>query len=303
MAEVPQVLVPPSTDNTALVVITYKPDGLFIERIQGAASQFGKVVLVDNSESEQLDLRQLDPGMFDITRNGKNIGLAKALNLACERAKKLGFDWVITLDQDTELYPGFFPGMLDAWSQSSSLTALLGSNYYNVSRSAFRVPPMDLPHIRRQTTVITSGCLMHLPTWSAIGMFRGDYFIDSIDHEFCLRVRQAGFVVAINSRVGMKHVIGNQMTYLAPIARFAPYRHSVGRKYTRTRNSLRTIIDYGTREPRWCAKQALGMLVELIAIIILEPDKRLRLRAFSLGLLHGWQGKLGSVPAELKSAQ
>lgn len=301
MSKVPQEITPPRVDNTALVVVTYNPDSSFIERIQSAASQFGRVFLIDNSEAEKLDLRRLDPGMFEITHNQENIGLAKALNMACEQARGFGFDWVVTLDQDTELYPGFFQGMLDAWKQTSSLTALLGCNYYNVARSAFRVRPTDFPHTRRQTTVITSGCLTYLPIWSAIGKFRGEYFIDSIDHEYCLRVRQAGFVVAISSQAGMKHVIGNQLEYHAAVARWAPYRHSIWRKYTSTRNSLRTVIDYGTREPRWCAKKLLGMFVELIAIIILEPDKRLRLRAFFVGLLHGYQGKLGSVPIELKN--
>jgi rhamnosyltransferase len=300
-AELPQVITTPSAENTALVVITYNPDASFVERIQAAATSFGKVVLVDNSESEQPGFMQLDPSRFEISRNRGNIGLAKALNVACARAKELGFDWVVTLDQDTELYPGYFQGMLDAWGESSPLTALLGSNYYNVSRSTYRVPPTDIPHAERQTTVITSGCLTYLPVWSALGEFRGDYFIDSIDHEFCLRVRQAGFTVAINCQAGMEHVIGSQMGYGAAVARLAPYRHSVWRKYTCTRNSLRTVIDYATREPLWCGKQILVMLFEFIAIIVLESEKRIRLHAFFLGLRHGYQGKLGPVPEELKS--
>ena len=301
MSEVPLGITPPDADNTALVVVSYNPDTFFIERIKVAASQFGRVFLVDNSEAEQLDLEPLDPGKFKITFNMENVGLAKALNMACEQARDFGFDWVVTLDQDTELYMDFFRSMQVAWKQAPSLTALLGCNYYNVSRSAFRVPPTDLPNGLVQTTVITSGCLTYLPTWSAVGMFREDYFIDSIDHEFSLRVRQAGFVVAINTQAGMKHVIGNQLEYHAPVARLAPYRHSIWRKYTSTRNSLRTVIDYGTREPLWCAKKLLGMFVELMAIIILEPDKRLRLRAFFMGLVHGYQGRLGSVPIELKN--
>jgi rhamnosyltransferase len=303
MSEVPLGITAPEAENTALVLVSYNPDKLFIERIQSAASQFESVFLVDNSEAEQLDLQQLDPDKFNITCNMENVGLAKALNMACAQAKEFGFGWVVTLDQDTELNTDFFRSMQVAWKQAPSLTALLGCNYYNVSRSAFRVPPTELPNGREQTTVITSGCLTYLPIWSAVGMFKEEYFIDSIDHEFCLRVRQAGYVVAINTQAGMKHVIGNQLEYHAPVARLAPYRHSIWRKYTSTRNSLRTVIDYATKEPRWCAKKLLGMFVELIAIIILEPDKLLRLRAFFLGLLHGYQGRLGSVPMELKNLQ
>ncbi|MEH6589923.1 MAG: glycosyltransferase [Halioglobus sp.] len=301
-AELSLEITPPSAENTALVVITYNPDASFIERISTAAAMFPKVVLVDNSESEQSDFQRLDQEKFELTCNRENIGLANALNIACARAAALGFDWVVTLDQDTGLYPGFLQGMMDAWMGSSSVTALLGSNYYNVSRSIYRVPPTDLPQADLKTTVITSGCLTYLPVWSALGEFRGDYFIDAIDHEFCLRVRQAGFTVAINCQVGMEHVIGNQLEYGAAIARLAPYRHSVWRKYTGTRNSLRTVMDYATREPVWCVRKILGMLAELITIVVLEPEKKIRLRAFFTGLRDGYQGRLGPVPDEFKSA-
>jgi len=295
----------PNAANIALIVVTYYPGALFIKRIQSAASQFKLVVLVDNSESEQQQqkLRDLESGNFNVILNQSNVGLGNALNAGCKRAMELDCEWSVTLDQDTELCPDFLSGMLEAWKDSCPSTVLLGSNYYNVSRSAFRVAPSSVPLAHQKITVITSGCLTHLPTWSAIGMFRGDYFIDSIDHEFCLRARQAGFTVAINSQARMKHTIGDKLEYRMPIAKLAPYRHSIGRKYTSARNSLRTVIDYASREPLWCVKTILGMTYELIAIIFLEPDKRLRLRAFSLGLLHGCRGILGPVPAQLRDLE
>jgi rhamnosyltransferase len=245
-------------------------------------------VLVDNSGFAQDELAKLDASRFELILNQSNVGLGNALNAGCERAMALGYKWVVTLDQDTELAPGFVESMLAGWSNANFAVAVLGCNYYNESRSTYRVPPTDLPVVCKQTTVITSGSLVHLPTWHSIGRFRGDYFIDAIDHEFCLRVRQNGFVVAINSQVGMRQHIGEKLTYQRHIARYAPYRHSIWRKYTSTRNTIRTVIDYSLQEP-------------FAAIILLEPDKRPRLLAFFLGLFHGCQGRLGPVPEKLKS--
>jgi rhamnosyltransferase len=249
--------------------------------------------------SDRVYLAEFEADTLEVIQNEANEGLGNGLNAGCALALERGFHWAVTLDQDTELYADFLNGMLEAWQVTSPLTAVLGSNYFNVSRSRYRVPPTDSPQVREQVTVITSGCLTHLPTWSAIGGFRGDYFIDSIDHEFCLRARRAGFVVAINSRPGMSHNIGDKLEYGASIARFLPYRHSVLRKYTSARNSIRTVIDYAFSEPLWGIKKVADILLQLFGILFLEPDKPQRLRAFFLGIMHGCKGRLGSVPESL----
>lgn len=294
-----QSLQAPDRGTTALIVVIYHPDESFRQNILSASPQFDLIVVVDNSVSETMLLAELEVGALEVIRNESNQGLGNGLNAGCARALERGFHWAVTLDQDTELYPGFLNGMLEAWRLSSPLTAVLGSNYLNVSRSRFRISPTDLPLAQEQVTVITSGCLTHLPTWSAIGQFRGDYFIDSIDHEFCLRVRRAGFVVAINSRVGMTHNIGDRLEYRATIARFLPYRHSVSRKYTSARNSIRTVIDYALSEPLWSVRKLADILFQLAGILFFEPDKMLRLRAFFVGIAHGCKGRLGSVPEGL----
>ena len=293
-----QQLATPSFENVILVLVTYFPDDLFVQRAHSAAKQFKRVVLVDNSESGQDQLLQLKSDRFEIIFNGENLGLGHALNTACIRALELGFDWVITLDQDTELLPDFACVMIKGWRASSPGTALFGSNYYDEPRLAFKVPRSNVIASYQQTTVITSGCLTSLTVWSAIGKFREEYFIDSIDHEFCLRARQAGFSVAISSEARMKHSIGDQYECAGCFARFAPGRHSIWRNYTNARNSFRTVIDYASREPVWCAKRIFGLVYELFAIILLEPDKLPRLRAFFLGLIHGCRSNLGRGPLQ-----
>lgn len=289
----------PCRSSTALIVVSYHPDDSFRQNLLSASHQFDLIIVVANSISDQDYLAEFEADTFEFIQNETNEGLGNGLNAGCALALERGFQWAVTLDQDTELYPDFLNSMLEAWQVSRPLTAVMGSNYFNVSRSRFRVPPTDFPQVREQVTVITSGCLTHLPTWSAIGEFRGDYFIDSIDHEFCLRARRAGFVVAINSRPGMSHNIGDELEYRASIARFLPYRHSVLRKYTSARNSTKTVIDYALREPLWGIKKLADILLQLIGILFFEPDKVLRLRACFLGVMHGCKGRLGSVPESL----
>ncbi|TDG12761.1 glycosyltransferase [Seongchinamella unica] len=297
----PQGLSGPVTGEVALVVVTYCPGERLVRNMQVAADQFERVFLVDNTVGGESILENLDEQKFEIILNHQNLGLGDALNTGCRRAMESGYEWAVTLDQDTELLTGFLGGMLAAWSASPVPAVVLGSNYYNASRGVSRFPESVMPEAIEQTTVITSGSLMHLPTWCSLGMFREDYFIDSIDHEFCLRVRRAGYAVAVNCQLGMRQYIGEDSGHSGYISRFLPYRHSEWRKYTGARNSIRTLMDYACREPSWGLKKFLGLCTDFIAILFLEPNKGARLRAFFLGLAHGLQGRLGSVPEQVKN--
>lgn len=289
----------PHHDEVALVVVTYFPDDSFYDRAILAAHQFRVVIIVDNSGAETGQFSTLECDNIQIILNQNNQGLGHALNTGCRRALELGCKWVVTLDQDTELNSSYLPEMLSAWARSKCRPAVYGCNYYNVSRSHYRFRPSGTSLTEERKTVITSGCLMHLQTWSCLGEFKSDYFIDSIDHEFCLRARGAGHCVAINLQSLMVHTIGEKAKYHRAFKKFSPYTHSVWRVYTLTRNTTRTIIEYATAEPIWCIRQIAGLSFNMLAIIFLEPKKVTRLKAFATGLAHGYQNKMGVPHYEL----
>lgn len=289
----------PTVSNTALVIVTYHPDVDFSRRLEIAAAQFPATILVDNTEAASPELFQLSGTNVRLIQNHRNLGLGKALNQGCQAALESGFEWVVTLDQDSLLDGEFLRIMLQGWHQSEEKPVIFGCNYFSVSRDAYKVRPDQKTGTRPLKTVITSGSLMHLGNWNNLGQFREDFFIDAIDHEFCLRVRGAGFGVRINCQPSMQHTIGEELTYGSWLRRLAPFSHRSLRKYTSARNSLRTILDYAVQEPAWCIRRTLGLSAELLSIIVLEPEKGRRLKFFLLGLKHGWQGRLGPIPEGL----
>ena len=248
----------PSANNTALVIVTYEPDAEFPQRLRIAAAQFPLTVLVDNTAAESPGLPGTDADKLRVLRNHGNPGLGIALNQGCEAALDSGFEWVVTLDQDSLLAPEFLQGMLLAWHQCGDAPAILGSNYFSVSRDAYKIAPGQGASTVAAKTVITSGSLVHLGTWNGLGRFREDYFIDAIDHEFCLRLRGAGFPVRISCQSLMRHTIGDELSYSGWLRRLAPFSHSPLRKYTTARNSLRTMLEYGRQEPLWCIRKVFG---------------------------------------------
>lgn len=280
---------PPSVENTALVVVTYYPDEQARAAVLAATSQFSSVFVVDNTPDPEVVKQFLQSSQIELLSNGENAGLGRALNQGCEAALSAQFEWVVTLDQDSQLEEGFLLSQLTCWQEARIKPFLLGSNF--LSKSGATAPArFTAGHYSRECrTVITAGTLMHLRQWHQLGRFREDFFIDSLDHELCLRARSQGFRVARNGEIYMIHSIGSGKQARS----WLPFEHSPLRKYTSTRNTVRTILDYGFREPVWALKRVAGILYEAASVVLLEYHKVKKLKAMGQGVADGLRNRLG----------
>lgn len=293
LPELPEIT-PPCYDDITIIIVTYHPNESFYEHATALLDQFKSIIIVDNSGPGVFQTERLASDKIHVNLNNRNMGLGAALNIGCEKALTLNFRWAVTLDQDTQLSPDYLSEMKSAWTECDQKPRILGCNYLNISRSSYKFRPSKTPVVRPKKTVITSGCLTHLPTWALLGKFRADYFIDSIDHEFCLRARRSGYCVAVNHQHLMEHVIGEHAEYHRYFRWLSPYTHSPWRTYTRTRNTVTTMKDYAKFEPVWCIQKLAGLSIDILAITFLENKKLARFRAFIDGFLDGFRGKMGS---------
>lgn len=286
----------PTVANTAAVVVSYYPDQAFAERLASLRSQFAAIFWVDNTpQSTAATDNSMEAGVHYLSR-GMNLGLAGGLNLGCDAALQTGFDWAVTFDQDSEPNADFLVRQIACWEMSDSPPFMLGCNYKDdTGRDSPRFAETN--RTVECATVITSGSLMCLPLWSELGKFCEGYFIDGVDHEICLRARARQLVVARHGRMLMQHKIGEQ----AGGYRFLPYQHPPARKYYGMRNGVRNIIQYARTEPAWALRKCITLTWEIIAALLWEPDKRLKLKAMLRGLIDGVKGKMGAAPVEIRS--
>jgi len=295
MTFLPDELPTPEIANTAALIISFYPDEKFAGRLKRLTSQFPAVFWVDNTPGATVDNEhQHEPRVHYLSRN-LNAGLATALNMGCEAALDEGYKWAVTFDQDSDVTDDFLVQQIACWKQSNPRTFALGCNYSDGTNTE------EAPRFRegRQIvvcpTVITSGCLMSLSAWKALGGFRDDYYIDGVDHELCLRGRKRGFTVARHGRVLMKHRIGERSAN----HKIFPYLHPPMRKYYAIRNGIRNIIQYSSSEPVWAARKCATLAWEVLAALLFEPDKRRKSRAMFRGLHDGVRAKMGVAPDEL----
>jgi rhamnosyltransferase len=209
------------------VVIWYNPERLgqdkAVRNIQTYSNQFGKIIIVDNSDNDNQKYAALIPNVIYIF-NFENKGIAKALNQGCRKAIELGYDWVMTMDQDSSW------DTKEICSYVSHVKKLYLDDTKNISFS----PNICSKHsvagdIRRKLTpdrargeyeildrLITSGNILKLEIWEYLNGFNELLFIDEVDYEFCYRLKESGYNIIKITRPSMKHVVGENRKYFLP---------------------------------------------------------------------------------------
>lgn len=289
----------PTAANSCAIVVTYNPDAEFRQRILHVSSQFPRVFIVDNGSNDiarsMLKVIASDPGI-KLVPNSTNLGIAEALNQGMQLGLENGFDWAVTLDQDTVVFPDLLETLLAVHARCGCEKVLIGGNYLNINKNRPFVDYADgdTEFIERKT-LITAGTLVPLQASTRMGGFREDYFIDSVDHEFCLRARDHGFRILISRKPVMSQHIGTKMEVAAWWSKFASFNHSAIRKYYIARNTLVTARDYLFREPAWSLRQLWRLLSDFASIILFESNKYRKSSAFVSGLWDGARNKMGPL--------
>ncbi|GMQ83463.1 MAG: glycosyltransferase [Gammaproteobacteria bacterium] len=285
----------PTLKNTCAVIISYFPDEQLVSRLRRIQRQLPSMFIVDNASPDKClsVLRDFSASpSVKLVENSKNEGVGKALNQAASLAREAGFSWMLTLDQDSLIHDDMFDSLVAVYKSSSRHPPLIGSNYRDVSRGRqfLKCRHRSRRNFVERRTVITSGTLLRLDLFECIGGFREDYFIDSVDHEYCLRVRAHGYQVVMSCRELMSHSIGRSGSHGSHLLAFD---HPPVRKYYIARNTLVTLRSYFRREPAWAACQLVRLFVEFLSIVLIENGKKSKLIAFSRGIRDAMENKMG----------
>ena len=283
-------------DSVCAIVVAYFPDEEFDARIGELLPQVAQIVIVDNTPDEcltaRLSERLQNTAQVHLIDNRANTGISVALNQGLEHALKAGYKWILTLDQDTQCYPDMVDTLLRVSIACKWNPAVIGGNYLDPRNKGTFVPTIGAESYLEQRTVITSGCLVEADAAKAIGGFREDYFIDQVDHEFCLRMRAHGQRVVISRKPVMNHSVGTSGGASLPFLGVLP-NHPPLRKYYIARNTVVTVADYWRQETAWCLRRLVRLLLGLGLMAFLEEDRLRKIRAFTDGIIDGLRRRMG----------
>jgi rhamnosyltransferase len=139
------------------------------------------------------------------------------------------------------------------------------------------------PLWRSVRATITSGSLVKTAVFERAGFFDESLFIDSVDHDFCLRCRAHGMLVIEGREQIMEHSIGAATEHRFLGRRIPCTNHSPLRRYYITRNTLEVSRRYLFRDFLWTAFGLYYFLAGNILILLFEADRAAKLRAMAEG--------------------
>lgn len=125
--------------NLAAVVIWYKPETIGIEKIleniNSYGPQVGKIYIVDNSPQENHEYFSRLSNSVYIYNNNKG-GIAGATNLGVKQAQEDGFNWIMTVDQDSMFASGEFEkylSLVEEYSRQDKTAVSFGPHINNLN--------------------------------------------------------------------------------------------------------------------------------------------------------------------------
>jgi rhamnosyltransferase len=303
--------------RAAAVVVSLNPPGNFEARVCALVARFERIFLIDNGSDPVLYDAVLDRlgarRGVQLLRNGRNRGIAAALNQGMEAARAAGFGWALLLDHDSVPAADMVALQFRAlarWPEPDRVAVLVPSVRCVDTQRRWRWPRAGRSGIGRFRFVysdrqrcpidvdiaIGSGMLVHLGHDRLLGGMREDLFVDAVDIEYCLRVRDHGLqIVAVPAAV-LHHRLGAMSRRRIGRLQAFPTHHSPLRHYYIARNRVHLLRWYARRDPRWTTYEAMAAAKLAFKVALFERNRREKFRMMVEGLRDGLLGRTGARP-------
>lgn len=286
-------------DSVCAVIITYFPDYGFKQRLEKITKQVKHCIIVDNGSigvaALTIEEALKENAKVELIKNIENFGVASALNHGVKIALEYGFLWVVTFDQDSVPEMDMVKKMLRAWRAYPEPAKLMIAGpqtvFPNCSPSSAQIKA-DMPWIE-VTHVITSGSLISAQAFEAVGYFLDSLFIDYVDIEFCIRLRNKGYQIIQVPDAILLHDLGKISEHNIFGRHVRTTHHEPVRRYYQFRNSLLLHKVYKKIQAEWCRCNRMILFKIICLILLYENRKSRKIAQIMKGILHGLLGRAG----------
>jgi rhamnosyltransferase len=282
--------------SVCAVVVSFHPPQEDIANLAFIREQAQYAVVVDNG-SDEIPLTNLRKTcrMLDIhlIENGANLGIAAALNTGIRWALSQGCKWVVLFDQDSKPLPGFVEKLLHALVDhpQTQKIAIMAPSYVD-ARSNAPVAGTVYTRAGEVLAVQSSGSLMPMAVFEKEGWFDENFFIDCVDYEYCLRIRNHGWIFEECKSAVLLHKANSPTMHKVLGHKFYAANFSPLRRYYRARNFLWMLRRYGKTHLLFCLLLNLANVNSMIKAIVAEDNRWEKLRSTFRGYVDGVWGNV-----------
>lgn len=225
------------------IIIVYNPKiDLLVKDICSFIKNVDLLIIWQNSVLSD-DVREYISSLGNIifAGNGINQGIPTALNYALSYAIKNGYDYLLTMDQDSVL-ENFDNYKNTVIKKNQEKSCIVGAY------QTFLESKLSEDIFSEYKWVITSGTIFPIRLLNEIGGFETSFFIDTVDIEVCIRARKYGYKCYIcrTGKLIQKYGVKHTIKMLNKTINYVVY--SPDRIYGIFRNLTMLLITYRKKE-------------------------------------------------------
>lgn len=225
------------------IIVVYNPKvDLLVKDICSFIKNVDLLIIWQNSVLSD-DVREYISSLGNIifAGNGINQGIPTALNYALSYAIKNGYDYLLTMDQDSVL-ENFDNYKNTVIKKNQEKSCIVGAY------QTFLESKLSEGIFSEYKWVITSGTIFPIRLLNEIGGFETSFFIDTVDIEVCIRARKYGYKCYIcrTGKLIQKYGVKHTIKMLNKTINYVVY--SPDRIYGIFRNLTMLLITYRKKE-------------------------------------------------------
>lgn len=256
------------------IVTLYNPDTEVKKNIESYLDEIDKLYVIDNTP--EVENKKILPKSKKIKYlpNYENLGVAKALNIGAKKAIEEGYQWLLTMDQDSRFRKSSVNDMIK-YLEKNDTTSIGLITPWHVINTGVKKPKEKIDH---PLEVMTSGNIINLEAYKKVDGFKSWYFIDDIDIEYCMNLNSHGYHIDRLNYIELKHDLGDISVKHVLNRDFVCSNHNYIRRYYMVRNTFYLVDEYGDKFPEYCHFLKRGLRGQLQNIILFEKDKYRKIR-------------------------
>lgn len=273
------------------VVTLYNPTDQDIKNISTYLDDIDRLYIVDNTEGKDNKKRIPKSKKIEYIFKNENLGVATAMNMGADRALKEGYNWLLTMDQDTTFKPGVMDKMKEVISTKDMKKIGIVTPWHK-TKLIDKKPEeeFDDPH-----DVMTSGNLVNLDIWKKIGGYKDWFFIDGIDIEYCMNLHKNGYKIMRINSIEIDHNLGDLFYKNLRGRLFLCTNHAPIRRYYIMRNYQYIRDMYENEDPNYVYRLT-SQRHNMIGVILFEKQKYKKIKMYIRGLKDYKKGIKGKYP-------
>lgn len=272
-----------SRKDVCAVVISYNCESIIVENVNSLLDQVAEVLIIDNGSNEHAKklLKTLEcKRNCSVIYSCHNEGISKQLNNATKILSEKEYKLILTMDQDTVLEKNCVYHMINVLNQDRKV----------VSVGPKRRKKKQSKDYYYKDYLITSGNLVKLDILKEIGGYDEKLFIDMVDIDISLAIRQSGYRLAISNKAGMRHKVGEQEVRKWGGFEYTYLSHNPNRFYSIYHNLIYVTKKYYKKFPIFCIKLCVTHFCDFLKIS-LENNSQEKYHQAKDGFMNGLKNK------------